>query len=67
MSLQEMVNEYAVEHGITKDVIADQMGISRSTFFNKMRGTYEFSLSEAYALARIIGVSLDEFYRVAVG
>lgn len=32
----------------------------------KVRGSYEFSLSEAYALSRILGVSLDELHELAV-
>lgn len=64
MNLQEKVGEYAEAKGTTREAIADKMGISRSSFFNKLRGSYEFSLSEAFKLSRILGVSLDDFYRL---
>ena len=51
---------------LTRDALADSLGMSRSSFFNKVRGSYEFSLSEAYALSRILGVSLDELHELAV-
>lgn len=64
MTLQEKVGQYIEANGTTRDAIADRLHISRSSFFNKLRGSYEFSLSEAFNLSRIIGVSLDEFYRL---
>lgn len=59
MNLSEKVGEYAEKNNETRDSIADKLGISRSSFFNKVRGSYEFSLSEAYKLSRLLGVSLD--------
>lgn len=64
MNLQEKVGQYAEAKGTTRDAIAYKLGISRSSFFNKLRGSYEFSLSEAFKLSRILGVSLDDFYRL---
>lgn len=66
MNLSEKVNEYAETNGVTRDALADSLGMSRSSFFNKLRGSYEFRLSEAHALSRILGVSLDELYELAV-
>lgn len=62
MTLQKMIDDYAKARGVTKDAIADKLGISRSSFFNKMRGSYEFSLSEAFALSRMLGITLDELH-----
>ena len=47
-------------------VHAPRADISRSSFFNKVRGSYEFSLSEAYKLSRLLGVSLDELHELTV-
>lgn len=66
MKLSEKVNEYAERENRTRDSIADELGMSRSSFFNKVKGSYEFSLSEAYALSRILGVTLDEFHALAM-
>ncbi len=62
MTLQKMVDDYAKARGVTRDAIADKLGISRSSFFNKMRGSYEFSLSEAFELSRMLGITLDELH-----
>lgn len=66
MTLQEKIAQYAELNGTTKESLADQLGISRSSFFNKLRGSYEFSLSEAFNLARILRISLDDFYKLTV-
>ena len=66
MNLSEKVGEYAEKNNETRSSIADKLGISRSSFFNKVRGSYEFSLSEAYKLSRLLGVSLDELHELTV-
>ena len=66
MTLQEKIAQYVESNGTTKESLADQLGISRSSFFNKLRGSYEFSLSEAFNLARILGISLDDFHKLTV-
>lgn len=66
MNLSEKVGEYAEKNNETRDSIAGKLGISRSSLFNKVRGSYEFSLSEAYKLSRLLGVSLDEFRELTV-
>lgn len=65
MTLQERVGQYVEASQTTMCEVADQIGISRSSLFNKLRGSNEFSLSEAFILSRILGVSLDEFYQLA--
>lgn len=65
MTLQERVGQYIEASQTTMSAVADQIGISRSSLFNKLRGSNEFSLSEAFSLSRILGVSLDEFYQLA--
>lgn len=65
MTLQERVGQYVKASQTTMGAVADQIGISRSSLFNKLRGSNEFSLSEAFSLSRILGVSLDEFYQLA--
>lgn len=62
MDLQEKVGRYVKSKGTTKDAVADELGISRSSFFNKLRGSYEFSFKEAYKLSRILDVSMDDLY-----
>lgn len=66
MTLQEKVGQYVEANGTTMGAVADQLGISRSSLFNKLRGSNEFSLSEAFNLSRILDMTVDEFYRLAM-
>ena len=64
MTLQERVGQYTEANGTTMGAVASTLGISRSSLFNKLRGSNEFSLSEAFRLSRMLGLSLDEFHRL---
>lgn len=66
MTITEMVNQYVAQHGIQKDDMAEKMGVSRTQFYAKLRGDSEFSLSEAYALANMMGVSVDDINAAVV-
>ena len=59
MTLQKKVGEYVEASGVTMGSVADTLGISRSSLFNKLRGASEFSLSEAFKLSRMLGMTLD--------
>lgn len=64
MTLQEKVGQYVEANETTMGAVADALGISRSSLFNKLRGSNEFSLSEAFTLSRLLGLSLDDLYRL---
>ena len=64
MTLQEKVGQYIEVNETTMSAVAEALGISRSSLFNKLRGSNEFSLSEAFGLSRMLGLSLDELYRL---
>lgn len=66
MNLQEKVGHYVEANETTMGAVADKLGISRSSLFNKLRGTSEFSLSEALNLSRILGMTVDELCRLAM-
>ena len=66
MTLQEKVGQYVEANETTMGAVADKLGISRSSLFNKLRGSNEFSLSEALNLSRILGMTVDEFCRLAM-
>ena len=60
----EAIREYAKANGWSIDDVAANLGIGRSTLFNKMRGTYKFTLHEGYCLAKMLGCSLEDFYEM---
>ena len=67
MNLQDKVSSYAEAEGVTREAIASEIGVSRSSVFNKGRGDNEFSLGEAFRLSRLLGVSLDDFHAMVEG
>lgn len=66
MTLQEKVGQYVEANETTMGAVADKLGISRSSLFNKLRGSNEFTLSEAFNLSCILGMTVDEFCRLAM-
>ena len=66
VTLQEFVNEYVVNNNTTKEALAKSADIGRTSFFSKIRGASEFSLSEAYRLSSIIGCSIDDLYSMTL-
>lgn len=59
---REAIHRYAKENGKTCDDIANELGIGRASFFNKMRGQYSFTMTEAHTLSRMLGITMDDFY-----
>ena len=48
------------KHGFSQALLADKLGISRTTYIAIENGTKELSLEEAKKLAEIFSISLDE-------
>lgn len=59
-SIKEWVGAYLERTGTTKAELANQMSISRTSFYSKMDGTTEFTLSEAGKLASMLGITTDQ-------
>jgi DNA-binding XRE family transcriptional regulator len=62
ISLQKFVSDYVETNNTTKEALAKEAEIGRTSFFSKVKGTSDFTLSEAHRLASIIGCTLDELY-----
>lgn len=48
------------ERGLSQQHIADELGVSRSTYLAIEKGTKELSLGEAETLSRFFGITVDE-------
>lgn len=59
-SIKEWVGAYIERTGSTKSEIANKLSISRTSFYSKMDGTTEFTLSEAGMLASMLGITTDQ-------
>lgn len=59
-AIRQRVGAYLESTGTTKEQLAHDLGISRGALYAKLNGTTDFSLPEAYSLARILGCSMDD-------
>ena len=65
MEFSELLQRYLDESGMTQADLAAKLGTSRSSIGNLMRGSSrEPSLHKAYAIAKALGISLDEMVRL---
>ena len=54
------INGFREQLGVTKQAMADRLGLSWDGLNNKLIGKYEFDLDEIVAIADWWGVSIDE-------
>lgn len=54
------INEQVHRLGIKQKVMAEAIGIPTSTLSDRLAGRTEWTLSEGVAIAKWLGVSLDE-------
>lgn len=59
-SIREWVAAYLERADKTKADLAHELGMSKTTFYSKMSGTTEFTLSEAGKLASMLGITTDQ-------
>lgn len=64
-SLQGLVAARIAEMNITKQSLADAVGVSLVTFNKKVCGESDITITEARKLAKAIEVSSDEVCRLA--
>lgn len=64
--LKEVVNSYVKAEGITKDDLAERLGIGRSAFYMKMGGNSPWTLNEAVTLSKLLRLSLEDLVELAL-
>ena len=60
MDYASHVDEFRERLGVTKQAMADRLGLSWDGLNNKLTGKYEFDLDEIVAVADWWGVSIDD-------
>lgn len=60
MSIRTVINEYCREHDMTQDELAEVIGCTRQTLFNKATGRTQLTLTQAHKLADLLGYTLEE-------
>src|SRR5690554_2043383 len=60
MKYRKLIGRMA-EKGFTQKDLADKLGLVPQTFRYKMQGKYEFKMSEAFAIAKVLDIEPSEF------
>lgn len=62
-AIRERVGAYLMGNRASKSSIADRLGVSLNTLNAKLRGESDFTLSQAFELADMLGCSVDDLRR----
>lgn len=57
----ERLEEYIAKSGLKKWFIAQQIGVTRASLYNKMAGLHPFTADEALKLKQILDISEKDF------
>ena len=49
-----------VEKQVTQEVVAESIGVNRSTFYRKMKNNGDFSLEEAKKIKNVLDLTTEE-------
>ncbi len=60
--MQNRLEEMRAQKGLTQQELADQVSVSRQTIISLERGRYNPSITLAFRLARLFGVSVEELF-----
>lgn len=60
-SLDELVAAKTRSKGVTRKDLAKKVGMSENTFAAKVKGTNDFTLSEALSLSDLLEIPLNDF------
>lgn len=61
--IEEHIKRYVNEHNTTVAAVANAIGISRSSIYDKMGGKRPWLLYEAADLAKFLGCRIDDLYK----
>ena len=56
------LNEVRTDHGMTQEVLAEKVGVSRQTIIAIEKGKYTPSVSLALRLARVFDLSVEDLF-----
>ena len=59
--IRERVGAFIARENVTKKSLADKLGCTDVSLYNKLNGITQFTLEEAFVLADTIGCSVDDF------
>jgi putative transcriptional regulator len=60
--METRIKELREKHGLTQQVLADKVGVTRQTILFLEKGKYNPSLRLAYKIARVFGVTIEDVF-----
>lgn len=63
--MRNRVKELRLQRGMTQEVLADEVGVSRQTIISIESGRYNPSILLAYKLARVFGECIEVLFQCA--
>ncbi len=60
--MENHLEQLRAQKGLTQQELADQAGVSRQTIISLERGRYNPSITLAFRLARLFGVTVEELF-----
>lgn len=63
--LYRTVRAYAAENGTTVGEVSKAVGCDYQVFNRRLKGVSAFKFGEAYRLANILNISMEELYQLA--
>lgn len=60
--MENRLEELRAQRGLTQQELADLAGVSRQTIISLERGRYNPSITLAFRLARLFGVSVEDLF-----
>ena len=62
--LEKALEHFKIDSGMTNDGIAEILGISRVSLWQKVRGETTLNFKQAKELADLLGMTLEELYTI---
>jgi len=60
--METRIKELREKHGLTQEVLADKVGVTRQTILFLEKGKYNPSLRLAYKIALVFGVTIEDVF-----
>jgi len=60
--METRIKELREKQGLTQQVLADKVGVTRQTILFLEKGKYNPSLRLAYKIARVFGVTIEDVF-----
>jgi len=62
IAMETRMRELREKNGLTQEILADKVGVTRQTILFLEKGKYNPSLRLAYKIARVFGVMIEDVF-----